>query len=93
MRPDLFRVVLAIVPFVDVLTTMQDPTIPLTVTEWQEWGNPTEESFYNYMAQYSPVDNVRQQAYPSILVTSGYVGTSVYQSQSVFVLLFLPQPQ
>jgi oligopeptidase B len=50
---------------------MSDPTIPLTVGEWEEWGNPNEEIFYNYMEQYSPYDNVRAQAYPAILATAG----------------------
>ncbi len=58
MRPDLFSVAVAGVPFVDVLTTMADPSIPLTIGEWEEWGNPNLEKFYKYMKSYSPVDNV-----------------------------------
>ena len=61
MRPDLFRAVVAEVPFVDVVTTMLDPSIPLTVTEWEEWGNPNEADVYEYMKSYSPYDNVRRE--------------------------------
>jgi oligopeptidase B len=68
MRPDLFRVVLAHVPFVDVLNTMLDPTLPLTTSEYIEWGNPNEEAAYNYIKTYSPYDNVRKQNYPAMLI-------------------------
>jgi oligopeptidase B len=72
MRPDLFRVVVAEVPFVDVLTTMSDESLPLTVTEWEEWGNPRDDvDVYAYMKSYSPYDNVRPAAYPSMYVTAG----------------------
>ena len=71
MRPDLFRAVVAHVPFVDVLTTMLDPTIPLTVIEYEEWGNPNEKEYYDYMKSYSPYDNVEAKAYPNLLVTAG----------------------
>jgi len=71
MRPDLFRVIVADVPFVDVVNTMLDPSIPLTVEEYTEWGNPSEEDFYNYMMTYSPYDNVKPQAYPNMLITAG----------------------
>ncbi|CAB4265420.1 unnamed protein product [Prunus armeniaca] len=71
MRPDLFKAAVAEVPFVDVLTTMLDPTIPLTTSEWEEWGDPRKEEFYFYMKSYSPVDNVKAQDYPTILVTAG----------------------
>lgn len=71
MRPDLFAGAVAAVPFVDVLTTMLDESIPLTVTEYEEWGNPNEEDFYWYMKSYSPYDNVSHQAYPPILITAG----------------------
>ncbi len=71
MRPDLFRVVLAEVPFVDVLNTMLDPDLPLTVTEYDEWGNPHEEVFYRYIRSYSPYDNIREGVYPHILATGG----------------------
>ncbi len=70
-RPDLFGVVVAHVPFVDVLTTMLDETIPLTVTEWEEWGNPADSAYYEYMKGYSPYDNVAAVGYPDMLVTAG----------------------
>ncbi|MEE9383690.1 MAG: prolyl oligopeptidase family serine peptidase [Nannocystaceae bacterium] len=59
------------VPFVDVVTTMLDESIPLTTNEFDEWGNPKIRSFYDYMLSYSPYDNVKAQAYPSMLVTTG----------------------
>ena len=71
MRPDLFRAVIAHVPFVDVLTTMLDETLPLTVGEWEEWGNPNQEDYYHYMKSYSPYDNVEAKAYPDMLITAG----------------------
>ena len=71
IRPDLFNGVVANVPFVDVVTTMLDESIPLTTGEFQEWGNPKEKEFYEYMLSYSPYDNVSAQAYPNLLVTSG----------------------
>eukprot|EP00929_Paragymnodinium_shiwhaense_P041616 TRINITY_DN21604_c0_g1_i1.p1 TRINITY_DN21604_c0_g1~~TRINITY_DN21604_c0_g1_i1.p1 ORF type:complete len:835 (+),score=155.99 TRINITY_DN21604_c0_g1_i1:147-2651(+) len=71
MRPDLFRAAVAGVPFVDVLVTMCDPSIPLTCGEWEEWGNPNEERYFEYMKSYSPIDNVREEVYPSILITAG----------------------
>lgn len=70
-RPDLFRGVIAAVPFVDVVTTMLDESIPLTTSEYDEWGNPNKQEYYEYMLSYSPYDNVTQQSYPSILVTAG----------------------
>jgi oligopeptidase B len=71
-RPDLFRAVVAQVPFVDALTTILDETLPLTVTEWDEWGNPVADpEVYRYMKSYSPYDNVTAQRYPAILVTAG----------------------
>src|SRR5690606_2070937 len=63
--------VVAAVPFVDVVTTMLDESIPLTTGEFDEWGNPQEEEFYWYMKEYSPYDNVREKAYPNMLVTTG----------------------
>ena len=72
MRPDLFVGVVAEVPFVDVVTTMQDSSIPLTVPEWEEWGNPQNESQYRVMLSYSPYDNVEAKAYPNLLVTAGF---------------------
>jgi len=71
MRPDLFKAVVMGVPFVDVLTTMLDETIPLTVIEFEEWGNPKEKEYYHYMQSYSPVDNIKAAAYPNVLITAG----------------------
>ena len=71
MRPDLFKAVIAAVPFVDVITTMSDKSIPLTIGEYEEWGNPEDEMFYDYIMSYSPYDNVCAQAYPNMLVTTG----------------------
>jgi oligopeptidase B len=68
MRPDLFKAVVAQVPFVDVLNTMLDATLPLTTSEYIEWGNPNEKAAYDYMKQYSPYDNVGHKNYPSMLV-------------------------
>jgi oligopeptidase B len=76
MRPDLFRVALAHVPFVDVLNTMLDASLPLTTSEYIEWGNPNEKPAYEYIKTYSPYDNVRKQAYPAMLIR-----TSVNDSQ------------
>jgi oligopeptidase B len=63
--------VVAEVPFVDVVTTMLDESIPLTVIEYEEWGNPNDPAYYEYMKSYSPYDNVRAQGYPDMLVTAG----------------------
>ncbi|PKH26937.1 oligopeptidase B [Enterobacterales bacterium CwR94] len=71
MRPDLWRGIIAQVPFVDVVTTMLDPTIPLTTGEYEEWGNPEQPDAYHYIKQYSPYDNVCAQAYPPMLITTG----------------------
>ncbi|WP_159023173.1 S9 family peptidase [Formosa sp. L2A11] len=71
MNPELYNGVLAAVPFVDVVTTMLDDTIPLTTGEYDEWGNPNDETYYNYMKSYSPYDNVEAKAYPNMLVTTG----------------------
>jgi len=71
MRPDLFRSVIAGVPFVDVLATMLDPSIPLTVIEYEEWGDPRMPDYYDYIRSYSPFDNVRETGYPHMLVTAG----------------------
>ena len=70
-RPELFKVIVADVPFVDVINTMLDASIPLTAQEWEQWGNPAKREEYQYLLQYSPYDNVRAQAYPRMLVTSG----------------------
>jgi oligopeptidase B len=71
MRPDLFAVVSAGVPFVDVVTTMLDASIPLTALEWDEWGNPADAVDYAYMKSYSPYDNVVAQDYPHLFVFTG----------------------
>lgn len=71
MQPDLFNGVIASVPFVDVVTTMLDDSIPLTTGEYDEWGNPNNKEYYDYMKSYSPYDNVKDQKYPNILVTTG----------------------
>jgi len=71
MRPDLFTTVIAAVPFVDMLNTMSDPSLPLTVTEYEEWGNPRDPKYFDYMASYSPYENVSDRQYPNLLVTAG----------------------
>ena len=71
MAPEVWRGVVAQVPWVDVVTTMQDDSIPLTTSEYDEWGNPADEEYYHYMLSYSPYDNVRAMNYPAILVTTG----------------------
>jgi oligopeptidase B len=71
MAPELYNGMIAAVPFVDVVTTMLDETIPLTTSEYDEWGNPNEEKFYNYILSYSPYDNVSKINYPNLLVTTG----------------------
>ena len=76
MRPDLFKGLVAAVPFVDVVTTMLDDHIPLTTFEYDEWGNPNEQTYYEYMLSYSPYDNVEAKAYPHLLVI-----TSLHDSQ------------
>src|SRR5256886_8731543 len=79
MRPDLFRAVVAQVPFVDVINTMLDASLPLTAQEWEQWGNPRIPEHYAYMRSYSPYDNVEPKAYPWILVT-----TSLNDSQVMY---------
>lgn len=71
LAPDLFNGVIAAVPFVDVVTTMLDETIPLTTEEYDEWGNPNDKVYYDYMLSYSPYDNVEAKNYPNLLVTTG----------------------
>ncbi len=77
MRPDLFRAVHAAVPFVDVMNTMLDPTLPLTVGEYLEWGNPNEPAAYEYMNSYSPYDNLEKRDYPAMLVTTSFNDSQV----------------
>jgi oligopeptidase B len=71
MRPELFHAAIAKVPFVDTLNTMLDPTLPLTMSEYEEWGNPEDKEYYNYIRSYSPYDNVADREYPTMLVTAG----------------------
>ncbi|MCY7312448.1 MAG: S9 family peptidase [Pseudoxanthomonas sp.] len=76
MAADKYRVIVSQVPFVDVVTTMLDPSIPLTTNEYDEWGNPEQQQYYDFMLGYSPYDNIRAQAYPAI-----FVGTGLWDSQ------------
>ncbi|KZL50571.1 oligopeptidase B [Nodularia spumigena CENA596] len=71
MRPDLFKAVIANVPFVDVVTTILDTSLPLSAIEWEEWGNPNDKVYYDYMKSYSPYDNVEAKNYPDLLITAG----------------------
>jgi len=71
MAPEIYNGVVAAVPFVDVVTTMLDDSIPLTTGEYDEWGNPNDEEYYHYMKSYSPYDNVVAKNYPNILITTG----------------------
>ena len=77
MAPELFNGVIAAVPFVDVINTMLDETIPLTTGEFDEWGNPKNKEYFDYIMQYSPYDNVEAKAYPHTLVTTGYWDSQV----------------
>jgi oligopeptidase B len=72
MRPDLFKAVIAKVPFVDVVNSMSDPTIPLTTHEYDEWGNPDVKAQFDYMLSYSPYDNLKAAEYPNLLLTAGF---------------------
>ena len=76
MAPQDYRVIISQVPFVDVVTTMLDPTIPLTTNEWDEWGNPVNREYYDYMLSYSPYDQIERKAYPAM-----FVGTGLWDSQ------------
>ncbi len=77
LRPDLFKVVVSHVPFVDVMNTMLDASLPLTVPEYEEWGNPNERPAYDYMLKYSPYDNLKKGAYPAILVKTSFNDSQV----------------
>jgi oligopeptidase B len=77
LRPDLFKVVVAHVPFVDVMNTMLDASLPLTVPEYEEWGNPNEKPAYDYMLKYSPYDNLKPGAYPAMLVKTSFNDSQV----------------
>jgi oligopeptidase B len=79
MRPDLFHAVVAQVPFVDIMNTMLDPTLPLTTGEYEEWGNPNRKEYFRYMLSYSPYDNIRRGSYPAMLVE-----TSLNDSQVMY---------
>ena len=79
LRPDVFRCVISHVPFVDVMNTMLDASLPLTVPEYEEWGNPNEEQYFTYMLSYSPYDNLKAASYPSMLVK-----TSLHDSQVMY---------
>jgi oligopeptidase B len=86
MRPDLFNVVLCEVPFVDIMNTMLDASLPLTVTEYEEWGNPNQKAAFDYMLSYSPYDNVAAKAYPAILVQTSFDDSQVmYWEPSKYV--------
>jgi oligopeptidase B len=78
MRPDLFRIVIAKVPFVDVVNTMLDASLPLTVGEYEEWGNPNKADEYKYIRSYSPYDNLEKKAYPTILVKTSFNDSQVF---------------
>ena len=71
ISPELYNGVISAVPFVDVVTTMLDESIPLTTSEYDEWGNPNKKIFYEYILSYSPYDNVKKIKYPNLLVTTG----------------------
>ncbi len=77
MQPELWKGAIAAVPFVDVITTMLDETIPLTTGEYDEWGNPNDKTYYDYIKSYSPYDQVQKKAYPHLLVTTGYHDSQV----------------
>ena len=77
MNPELYNGVIAAVPFVDVVTTMLDDSIPLTTGEYDEWGNPNDKTYYEYMKSYSPYDNAFAKAYPNVFVTTGYHDSQV----------------
>jgi oligopeptidase B len=79
LKPEIFRAVLSHVPFVDVMNTMLDASLPLTVPEYEEWGNPNEETFFRYMLSYSPYDNLKAASYPAMLVK-----TSLHDSQVMY---------
>jgi oligopeptidase B len=86
MRPDLFKVALCVVPFVDVMNTMLDATLPLTVPEYEEWGNPNHKAAFDYMRSYSPYDNVTAKSYPAILVQTSFDDSQVmYWEPSKYV--------
>ena len=77
MYPQLFCAAVAVVPFVDALNTMLDPSLPLTIREWDEWGNPKNKLYYEYIKSYAPYDNVEAKKYPHLLIKAGLHDTRV----------------
>jgi oligopeptidase B len=77
MRPDLFKAVISRVPFVDVINTMLDASLPLTAGEWEEWGDPRKKPDFDYMVSYSPYDNLAARAYPALLVKTSFNDSQV----------------
>ena len=77
MRPELFKAAVVYVPFVDVMNTMLDESLPLTVTEFEEWGNPKEKPAFDYMITYSPYDNIQAKTYPNMLVKTSFNDSQV----------------
>jgi len=77
MAPYLWKGIISQVPFVDVVTTMLDESIPLTTGEYEEWGNPNDPYYYNYMLKYSPIDNIHRMDYPAMYITTGYHDSQV----------------
>jgi len=77
MRPDLFHAAIVGVPFVDVINTELDESLPLTVAEWEEWGNPKEKAAFDYMISYSPYDNIENKTYPNMLVRTSFNDSQV----------------
>jgi oligopeptidase B len=77
MNPELYHGIIAAVPFVDVISTMIDDSIPLTTGEYDEWGNPNDKEYYDYIKSYSPYDQVKAKSYPNMLVTTGYHDSQV----------------
>ena len=77
MAPELFKGIIAEVPFMDVISTMSDSSIPLTTLEFEEWGNPEIQQYFDYISQYSPYENIKTQDYPAMLVTASYNDSQV----------------
>ena len=93
LRPDLFASVVAEVPFVDVVNSMLDETLPLTVSEWEEWGNPKEPEFEAYMSSYAPYENVAAVAHPAIFATAGFNDPRVSYHEPAKWVARLPRQQ
>ena len=92
-HPEYYKGVVAAVPFVDVVTTMLDESIPLTTGEYDEWGNPNQREYYDYMLSYSPYDQVKAQAYPNMLVTTGLHDSQVQYFEPAKWVAKLRDPQ